>query len=331
MTAFAIINVVASITMIASNIITVYALNMGASALIVSTLVTNIVMLLLYVACSKYLPKLSDFDINLSKKMLKYSVPLVPMGISTWVLTASSRVMLLEFLGEESVGLYGIGSRFVSVVNVFTNSIYMAYTTFAFSSKDEKNSKTVYVVILDTMNLFLTAGVFVVCIFSKEILAIMVDQQYYDAYILLPGLLFAQIFYAANTIVSYGLSFEKKSGMILLSVTVAAVISVILNFIFIPQYGVFASTIASWAGYGIMLLTVNCFSQKVYECPYNIKKLVAVNMGALFITLASLRFATLALRIIICLISLLALLFIYRDIIDGAISIVRNRMKGTTK
>ena len=331
MTAFAIINVVASITMIASNIITVYALNMGASALIVSTLVTNIVMLLLYVACSKYLPKLSDFDINLSKKMLKYSVPLVPMGISTWVLTASSRVMLLEFLGEESVGLYGIGSRFVSVVNVFTNSIYMAYTTFAFSSKDEKNSKTVYVVILDTMNLFLTAGVFVVCIFSKEILAIMVDQQYYDAYILLPGLLFAQIFYAANTIVSYGLSFEKKSGMILLSVTVAAVISVILNFIFIPQYGVFASTIASWAGYGIMLLTVNRFSQKVYECPYNIKKLVAVNMGALFITLASLRFATLALRIIICLISLLALLFIYRDIIDGAISIVRNRMKGTTK
>ena len=148
---------------------------------------------------------------------------------------------------------------------------------------------------------------------------------------MLPGLLFAQIFYAANTIVSYGLSFEKKSGMILLSVTVAAVISVILNFIFIPQYGVFASTIASWAGYGIMLLTVNCFSQKVYECPYNIKKLVAVNMGALFITLASLRFATLALRIIICLISLLALLFIYRDIIDGAISIVRNRMKGTTK
>ena len=80
-----------------------------------------------------------------------------------------------------------------------------------------------------------------------------------------------------------------------------------------------------------MLLTVNRFSQKAYECPYNIKNLLQLTWGALFITLASLRFATLALRIIICLISLLALLFIYRDIIDGAISIVRNRMKGTTK
>ncbi len=43
----------------------------------------------------------------------------------------------------------------------------MAYTTFALVAK-MKNSKTVYVVILDTMNLFLTAGVFVVCIFLKR-------------------------------------------------------------------------------------------------------------------------------------------------------------------
>ena len=312
MTSFAIVNVIASCVMIVSNIITVTIMNMGAAALIVSTLITNIVMLILYILCSKKLPSYKAFDNILSRKMLKYSIPLVPLVVSTWLLTTASRMILLYFCGEESVGIYGIGIRFVNIVNVFANSLYTAYTTFAFSSKDDVNNKEVYITILDSMNLFLTSAVFCVCIFSTEILKIFVDAQYYQAFMLLPGLLFSQVLYASNTIVGYGLAFEKRSDMSLLCVTMAAVVSVILNFIFVPKYGTFAVSLITWIGYGIMLLATNYFSQKVFECHYNVKKIIISNFLILAIVLLSINWS-LIYRVIIFIIVLSSFIFSYKE------------------
>lgn len=328
MTAFAVISVVSSLVMIVSNIITVTVINLGAAALIVSTLVTNIIMLILYAGCSKKLPSPNAVDLALNKRMLKYSIPLVPMVVSTWILTTASRIILLHFCGEESVGIYGIGTRFVNIVNVFSNSIYTAYTTFAFSSKDEENNREVYAIILDVMNFVLTAVVFFVCIFSIEILDIFVDPQYYQAFILLPGLLFAQLFYAANTIVGYGLAFEKRSDLSLLCVTTAAIVSVVLNFIFIPKYGGLAASLTTWVGYGVMLIMTNHFSQKIYECPYKVKKIFVINSIMLAIILVSLNYLSLLYRIIICAAVLAGLVFCYRNTVKTLYNALTKSLKG---
>lgn len=328
MTSFAIINVTASVLMIAFNVITVSILKMGEAALIISTLNVNIIMLILYVIISKHRPSFKAFDKSLSKRMLKYSAPLVPMVVSTWILTTSSRVILLNFLGEESVGLYGIGARFVNIINAFTNSIYMAYTTFAFSSKDEKNIKEVYVTILNIMNCILTVIVSTVCMFSKEIVEFMTDEQYFDAYILLPGLLFAQLLYAANTIVSYGLSFQKKSNLMLFCVTVAAVVSIILNFIFIPKFGVMAASVTAWIGYGIMVIMTNYFSQKVYECPYNIKKLMLCNAIPLAVIYFSLTYISFVGRLILAFLMITGILLAYNMDIRKVCIVIKDFIRG---
>ena len=182
MKAYGIITTVASLIMIVSNIITVSIFKMGASALIVSTCVTNVAMLIMYGLVSRILPKKEYFDIPLSKRLLKYSIPLVPTVVSTWILTASSRIMLVRFVGEEAVGLYGIATRFITVINVFTNSVSTAYTTFAYSSKDDESGPIVYSKILNVLYLLLASVVFFIAMFSKEILYLMVDPQYHEAY-----------------------------------------------------------------------------------------------------------------------------------------------------
>ena len=323
MTAFAIVNVTASLVMIVSNIITVSVIQLEEAALIVSTLIANLVMLALYVLFSKIMPKRTSMDFPLTKKMLKYSIPLIPMVVSTWILTTSDRLILLEFMGELSVGLYGISTRFVNLVNVFTNSIYMAYTTFAFSSKNDKDSKYVYSTVLDVMNLFLTAGIFVVSMFSIEILHLMVDAQYYGAYIILPPLLFAQLLYASNTIVSYGLSFEKKSGLMLFSVTSAAILNLILNILLIPRFGLVAAAMTTWLGYLCMLLLSNYFSQKVYPCPYKVKKLVFFNIIMLGVALFALEKVSFIGRMAIAVCILVVFLFAYIDTIKLLSNVTR--------
>ena len=210
MKAYGIITTAASLIMIVSNIITVSVFKMGASALIISTCVTNAAMLVMYGIVSKLLPKKEFFDIPLSKRLLKYSIPLVPTVVSTWILTASSRIMLVRFVGEEAVGLYGIVTRFITVINVFTNSVSTAYTTFAYSTKDDESSPVIYSKILNVLYLVLVSIVFFISMFSKEILYIMVDIQYQEAYRYMPLLLFSQVMYAMVTIVGYGIAFVIK-------------------------------------------------------------------------------------------------------------------------
>lgn len=324
MTAFAIVNFTSSTLMIVSNIITVSILQIGEAALIVSTLLANISMLCLYIFTARYYPKLSTFNADLSKKMLKYSIPLVPMVVSSWILTTSDRLILLEALDEASVGLYGISSRFVSIINVVTNSIYMAYTTFAFSSKNEPNSKAIYAKTLDVLNLCLTIAVFGISIFSIEILSIMVNEQYLSSYIVLPGLLFAQLLYASNTIVSYGLSFEKKSGQLLLTVTVAALLNLGLNICFIPKFGLIAAALTTWVGYCAMLMITYKLSQKVYECPYKIKRVIVFNFAMLLIAMISVEYVPFCGRLAIFVLTIGVFLLVYRDTVTLLCDCIKN-------
>ena len=160
--------------------------------------------------------------------------------------------------------------------------------------------------------------------FSKEITEIMTDERYFGAYILLPGLLFAQLFYAANTIVGYGLSFQKKSNLMLLCVTVSAVISIILNFAFIPKFGVVAASITAWIGYGVMVIMTNYFSQKVYECPYNMKKLMLCNAIPLIIIYFSLIYISFIGRLIIEILMFAGILLVYNRTLRKVCIVIKN-------
>ena len=321
MTTFGVLNTVASSIMIISNIMTVYKLRIGASALIVSTLVTNVIMFIMYLVTTDQLPHKKYVNRKLNVKLLRYSLPLVPMVISTWILTASDRIILLHLTGESEVGLYGVAARFVGIINVFTNSIYTAYTTFVYSIKDDENSKYIYSKILNILYLILTSIVFTVSMFSKEILHIMVDVKYFEAYRVMPTLLFAQVLYAAVTIVGYGIAFKKRSEYMLLS-TIVALTNIILNFLLIKKFGIFAAGLTTWIGYLLMLIFITYFSQKLYKCPYQMKKLIASSIILLLLSMLSVIYLTLPWKVFVFCVSICLLSFCYRDNIKEIIKII---------
>ena len=323
MKAYGIITTAASLIMIVSNIITVSIFKMGASALIISTCVTNVAMLIMYGLVSRILPKKEFFDIPLSKRLLKYSIPLVPTVVSTWILTASSRIMLVRFVGEEAVGLYGIVTRFITVINVFTNSVSTAYTTFAYSSKDDESGPAIYSKILNVLYLLLASVVFFISIFSKEILYLMVDPQYQEAYQYMPLLLFAQVIYAAVTIVSYGIAFVKKSQLTLIYVGAAALVNVVINLIMIPKYGIVAAAFAAWVSNMLMLIIAYVLAQKLYPCPYEIWKLILSSAMLLVVSMISIFCFGLALKILSFVICMGLMILIYRKNIGEILYQVR--------
>lgn len=269
---YSLVNTVSSITMVLLNIIFVVVLKYGTLSLILSTAIVHVGQFVLFVAVNKIKIEKRYFEWPLLKKMLRFALPLVPGVILSWVLSLSDRYMLLYYSSVKDVGLYGAGTRLVTVLNIFISSINMAYTTFAYGTKNDNNAKEKYVKVFDLMIFVLSVICFTAALYSREIISLMTAPDYHRSYVIVRDLMFAQLFYGITSIVAYGILFKKKSQYTLFANAGGAIINILLNIWLIPEYGISAAAFTTLTGYCITFIITYLFAQRLYFCNYKIKK-----------------------------------------------------------
>ena len=325
---FGLSNVIASLSMILLNILFVSVLKLGEVSLVLSTAIVHAESILVLFLMVKVTPKKTFFDGKLLKKMVRFSVPLIPMTVMMWVLNLSDRYVLLHYHGSDAVGLYGIGLRFTNLLNVVISAVSMAYTTFAFSSKDDRNAKRMYYYIFNIESVLLLAVAFTVGLFGKEIIQIMTAEAYATSFEPLRDLMFAQSVYAMTTIVGYGIYFEKKSVYSFMAVTAGAVLNLGLNFLLIPEYGIRAAALTTLLGYLLNYFVTLYFSKKVYPCNYGEIRVGIVLAVMYFLCMLGEKLAV-PYKIGLWVACAAGLIIIFRDIIGHMVSLVRTKfMKG---
>ncbi len=323
---FGLSNVIASLSLVALNILFVSVLHFGAASLVLSTALVHMETTVLLLLMVKKIPHKENFDRQLLKEMLKFALPLIPMTIMVWILTLSDRYVLLYFHGSEAVGLYGIGLRFTNLLNVVVSAVAMAYTTFAFSSKDDENAKEKYYYVFNVESFLLLAFSFTVALFGNQIIHVMTSEAYWTAYKPLRDLMFAQSIYAMTTIVGYGIYFQKKSGYSLLSVSAGAILNLTLNFILIPKYGIIAAAFTTLIGYSLHYALTLFFSKRLYPCYYGELRVGIVTIMLYLICMVSEELPLLY-KAIIWLLCAIATMYVFKDIVSKVIDYSKSLFK----
>lgn len=276
MVVIGVVNIITSLTMLLLNIFFVVVMKMGYFSLILSTTIAYAVQCILFWALGKIRLEKGYYDKILLRKMLRYALPMVPITVVNWVLSLSDRYIVLFYWGEASVGLYGIAQRFVTVLNIVVSSVNIAFTTFAFANVDNEDANVKYIKILNYVYLLLIIVVFSISCFAETIIKIMTDASYYSSYKLLQPLLFGQLCYCVSTIIGYGFAYVKKSNYFIIPTSIAAMLNLVLNILFIPRYGVYAATVTTFIGYLTMMYITYFCANKLYPCRYEIKKISIV-------------------------------------------------------
>ena len=168
---------------------------MGVYSLVLSTAIVQLMQFILYELILRERLNFSRFDKALQKRMLKYSLPLIPNALAVWVLALSDRYIILHFWNPDQVGLYGVAARFATAVSLVANGIYMSYTTFAFDKKGDSNDREYYSKILNAFVLAIVMICLTISMGSKEIIQIMAEAKYADTVYMIAPLLFSQLFY----------------------------------------------------------------------------------------------------------------------------------------
>ncbi len=234
-------------------------------------------------------------DYVLIKAMLKYAFPLVIAGFAGIVNETMDRI-LLKFISIRSgmttedalfqVGIYSASYKLAMLVSIFLQAYRYAAEPFFFKLNKSSDERTTYG---NIMNYFIAIVMlfFLVVSLNLPILKYFISNQtYWVGLKVVPILLLANVFLGVyyNQSIWYKLSGQTKFGAII--AIVGATVTVVLNVLFIPEYGYMACAWTTLSVYILQMLISYFLGQKYYPIPYNLFKFftyISVGIGLFFL------------------------------------------------
>jgi len=236
------------------------------------------------------------FDSRLVKEMLYYSFPVLIANLSFIINENSDKIFIEKLLdgdfGKQEVGIYGAVCKLAVFLSIFVQAFRLGAEPFFFSHAKNKNSGETYAVI---MNYFVIAVsvIFVALVANIEILKYFIpgsDEQkylYWSGLKVVPVLLFGYVSLGIymNLSIWYKLSDQTRYGLYISAI--GAILTIILNIIFIPKYSYVASAWISLTAYASMMILSYLLGQRNYPIPYNLNKNLAYLFTAIIIVFLS--------------------------------------------
>ncbi len=222
------------------------------------------------------------YNATLAKEMFKYSIPLVIAGFAGIINETLDRVMLKQLLynrggltltaAEAQLGIYSACYKLAMIVTIFLQAYRYAAEPFFFSNAQNEDRNKLYVKI---MNYFIAIVclVFIGVAFNIDIFKHFIrNEAYWVGLDVVPILLIANVFLGIyfNQSIWYKLSGQTKFGAYI--AIGGALITIAINFIFIPIYGFYASAWATLVVYGLQMIASYMLGQKYYPINYNLRK-----------------------------------------------------------
>ncbi len=195
--------------------------------------------------------KIEAFDVQLVKKMLLYSLPLIPNLISWWLISSASKFIILDKLGIEANGVYAIANRFPSML-VLINSVLIL--PIQDSLLKQRSDFQYFISIVQRFVRFELIVVVLLSVGSPIYVKFMVEDSFYEAWMYMPFLFLGVGFNTLASVIGIIYQKEKKTMRITVTTVIGGIISILLSFLLVSEFGLMGISLSFFAGYLIMFL-----------------------------------------------------------------------------
>lgn len=275
---YTIAGMVASITTIVANVVLIVVMRSGVEGMFIATFLANI-------ACTTYLfivlklyryINFRIYDKKLTRRLLRYSIPLVPDNASYWAVNTADRTIISIFLGVMANGIYAVACRFSWIINGLFSFFYMSWAESASvhinsPDRDVFFSKTINA----SVRLFGSLGLAMIAVLPV-MFNLFVGVSFGEAYMYVPLLILGSFL---NSIVGlYNALYiaKKMTKQIMNTSIVAATVSVMVSLVGIRFIGLYAPAIAIIVAYLSMMVYRYYDMKKYVTIRYEVKTFLAL-------------------------------------------------------
>ncbi|GAB6009966.1 lipopolysaccharide biosynthesis protein [Dysgonomonas reticulitermitis] len=254
-----------------------YHPDMGIGYIFLANLIATLATLLLLIPTAMKGLKL-QFDSVLLRQMLKYSLPLMILGIAG-VISQSVAQVIYPYVFEDKaeafrqLGIYNACIKITVIITMFTQAFRFAYEPFFFGRNKDGGSTKPYA---DAMKYFIIFAllVFLGVVFYLDILKYIISENYTVGIVIVPIAMIGEILFGIyfNLSVWYKLTDKTKYGAYFS--VLGCVLQVIINIIFVPVYGYIASAWATLIANLIIVGISYYMGQKYFPIKYDLKNIL---------------------------------------------------------
>ena len=222
------------------------------------------------------MPKGGRFDGVALKQMLRYSLPLLVLGVAGIMNQTLDRILFpYLYTGDDAqaqLGIYGACFKVAMIMMMFTQAFRYAYEPFVFSKHKDRHSIEAYA---DAMKYYIIFSYLILLgvIFYLDIFRYIVSSAYWEGLKIVPVVLWTYVFQGVyfNLSFWYKLTDETKWGAYFS--LIGLVITLVLQIVGVPLIGYWASCGSSLICYFVIMVLSYVIGQKKAPIPYDLKRI----------------------------------------------------------
>ncbi|MBR1996657.1 MAG: polysaccharide biosynthesis C-terminal domain-containing protein [Paludibacteraceae bacterium] len=216
------------------------------------------------------------FSGDLLKRMLRYSLPLLVLGVCGIMNQTLDRILFPFFYdgadAQAQLGIYGACFKVAMVMMMFTQAFRYAYEPFVFAKHKDRESVEAYA---DAMKYYIIFSYMILLgmIFYLDLLKFIIAPSYWEGLKVVPVVLWTYIFQGVYFNLSFWYKLTDKTQWGAYFSIIGVVITFALQAIFVPRIGYMASAASSTVCYLVIMLLSYFVGRKHLEIPYDLRRI----------------------------------------------------------
>lgn len=250
-----------------------FDIRQGVDYILISNLIASVIQFLMV---SPELRIRFSFDRALLRKMLRYSFPILILGIAGILNQTVDKIVFPWIYPDKAnafteLGIYGQNFKIAIIMVMFTQAFRYAFEPFIFAkNRDASDDRQSF---SDATKYFIILGllIFLVTIGYIDIIKYLIPATYHVGLKVVPIVLLGELFFGVyfNLSLWYKLTDQTRWGAYMS--VFGFVITLLINILFIPHFSYMACAWASFVANLVMMLLSYVLGQKNYPIPYNLR------------------------------------------------------------
>ncbi|WCA42145.1 lipopolysaccharide biosynthesis protein [Actinomyces oris] len=193
-------------------------------------------------------------DRALLRRMLVYSLPLVPNLLSWWLVSVSGRYVVLWGSGLVAAGLFTAASKMPALVNIVASVFQQAWQYSTAREIDSPDRGAFFGVVMRGYSLATLSVAGLVIALNRPISRVMLQAEFAEGWRYVPLLMLVASFGVISIFFESFYQALMNSRMLMVSTALGAVVNVVLGVALVPFMGPWGAGLAGAVAYMLVLV-----------------------------------------------------------------------------
>ncbi len=224
-----------------------------------------------------------QFDWSLLKRMLRYTWPLLVLGIAG-ILNQTADKILFPYIYtaadcKAQLGIYGAAVKIAMIMALITQAFRYAYEPLVFDKSTREDNDKMQAMGMKYFVIF-TLAAFLAVMAGIDVLKHIIGRDYWDGLVVVPIVMVAEMLMGVYFNLSFWYKLTDRTiwGAVISGIGCLALI--LVNVIFVPTHGYMACAWGGVAGYGTATVVSYLLGQHYMPIKYPVKELAGYTLLA---------------------------------------------------